>query len=129
MNYVLPRIWAAALVASAFVAGAAQNMSEQAALGDPQLFKHLSEQLGHLRSLRWVGGMDTFLGMHIAAIFRELQSQRDAKNYNESDVADAIDSLAKLSNDKMVSASDAAVLRKDAELLRHYRENHAQLLK
>ena len=73
--------------------------------------------------------MDTFLGMHIAAIFRELQSQRDAKNYNESDVADAIDSLAKLSNDKMVSASDAAVLRKDAELVRHYRENHAQLLK
>lgn len=112
------------LFACVSLAAASQNIAQHHQQRGPQLFGAVRVEFEQLRSLRWVGGNDTFLRTHISNELRDLQIKQNANGYDQQELYDVIDSLVRLSKNQMVSKPDAKVLQNEAMQLKQYRQDH-----
>lgn len=89
-----------------------------------RIFEHVREDLNHIGSAVWAAGKERRRLERTKQELAELHNKLVSGRYDEHELNDVIDSLAKSANDDRLSPRDRDILRDDLNRLRDYREHH-----
>lgn len=88
------------------------------------VFEDVRMDLDHVGSAIWASGKERVRLDRTKEELAQLQGKLDAGLYDEHELNDVIDSLAKSANDHRLAPRDRDVLSDDLNRLRDYRDHH-----
>lgn len=88
------------------------------------IFDQVRSDLGHIQSAWHAAERERARLDRTRQELGDLQAKLDHGRYDEGELNDVIDSLAKSANDQRLSPRDRDVLQDDTNRLRDYREHH-----
>jgi len=88
------------------------------------VFEHVREDLNHIGSAIWASGNERARLDRTRQELADLQAKLDHRRFDQGELNDVIDSLAKSADDRRLSPRDRDILHDDDARLRDYREHH-----